>query len=96
MATTINTPKGKLIREWSDRIQIGIWENCSTTIRLYADRAIYKAPYVRWQNNSRSLDVSSRRIIGADHAALLKIASEEVEDAADYTKRAFELLSYGY
>lgn len=93
----INTkPSGKLITEWSDSIQVGIWENCATSIRLYADRAIYKAPYVKWRNNSGSLDVETRRITGDDLKALLQIAKEEDEDGEDYTSRAFELLSQGY
>lgn len=92
MATTPNTPKGKLIAEWSDSVKVGIWDGCDTSIRLYADHAIYRAPYVRWRNNSGNLDVASRRITGADHAALLAIAAEEAEDCEDYTERAFELL----
>ena len=96
MATTSNTPKGKLLCEWSNDIQIGIWDNCHTSIRLYADRAIYKAPYVRWQNNSGSLDVETRRITGSDHAALLKIHQEEEEDGEDYSSQAFELLDHPY
>ena len=94
MATTTNKPSGKLIREWEDNIQVGIWDNCRTSIRLYCDRAIYRAPYVRWQNNTGSLDFQSRRIVGADLAALLKIATHEDEDDADYTEEAFELLAY--
>ena len=96
MATTTTKPSSKLIREWSDDIKVAIWDNCHTTIRLYADRAIYRAPYERWRNNSGSLDFASRRIVGADLAALLKIAREEDEDGEDYTDRAFELLSYEY
>ena len=94
MATTNTKPSGKLIREWEDTIEVGIWDNCRTTIRLYADRAIYKAPYVRWRDNSGSLDFEAGRIVGADLAALLKIQQEEEEDGEDYTGRAFELLSY--
>ena len=96
MATTTNTPKGKLIREWSDSIKVGIWDRCETSIRLYADRAIYKAPYVQWRDNTGSLDISTRRIVGSDLAALLKIAQEEDEDGEDYTEQAFELLGYNF
>lgn len=96
MATTNTKPSGKLITEWSNSIHVGIWDNCATSIRLYADRAIYKAPYVKWRNNSGSLDVETRRITGDDLKALLQIAKEEDEDGEDYTGQAFQLLSQRY
>ena len=42
-----------LIKEWSDYEQIGIWDHCTWSVRLYADLAIYKGHTVRWVNKDR-------------------------------------------
>lgn len=83
----------ELIREWDSYISVGIWDRCHTSIRLYADRAVYKTPYVHWRNNSGSLDVTTRRVTGTNLRSLLRISREEIEDGVDYTDLAFELLS---
>jgi hypothetical protein len=50
-----------LIREWSGYEDVGIWDNCKWSVRLYEDRAVYKGHTVRWANNSGSLaDVHER------------------------------------
>jgi len=85
-------PSGKLIAQWSDDIKVGIWDNESWTLRLYADRAILKYPTVKWLGNSGSLDHVGTRITGSTHSALIAIAAEETADVADYTERVRELI----
>lgn len=85
-------PSGKVIALWSDDIKVGIWDNETWTLRLYEDRAVLKYPTVKWANNSGSLDHVSTRITGRIHAALLKLADEQVADAEDYTERVRELI----
>lgn len=85
-------PSGKVIATWSDDIKVGIWDNETWTLRLYEDRAVLKYPTVKWINNSGSLDYVSSRITGRIHAALLKVAADQVDDLEDYTERARELV----
>jgi hypothetical protein len=87
-------PSRKLIAEWSRDEQVGIWDNCTATIRLYADRAVYKGNTVRWTNNSGSLAALNRRITGAPHRKLLELAAQQAEDDADYADDAFEAVMY--
>ena len=84
----------KLIKEWNQGCQVGIYENCSSTIRLYSDRAIVRAPYVKWVGNSGNLADSCERITGQRHRALLELATQEVEDSADYTGQAMSIVCH--
>lgn len=86
------SPSRKLIQEWSRDEHVGIWDNCEATLRLYADRAIYKGHTVRWVNNSGSLASDHYRITGRAHAALLALAAAESDDDADYTDDAFDAI----
>jgi hypothetical protein len=83
----------KLIAEWTTYCDVAIWEDRCFTIRLYADRAVYKGSTVKWSNNSGSLDHFARRITGPAHAALLKLDADGVEDGEDYTDEAFEIVA---
>jgi len=54
----MSTPKSysrTLVKEWSGYEQVGIWDNCRWSVRLYEDRAIYKGNAVRWVGQSGSL-----------------------------------------
>lgn len=84
----------KLIAEWTRTEQVGTWDDCAATIRLYADRALYKGQTVRWENNSGRLASDHRRITGRVHAQLLALAMRQTEDEADYSDEAFELVYF--
>lgn len=84
----------RLIVEWTRDEKVGIWDNCTATLRLYSDRAIYKGKTVRWVGNSGSLANDHRRINGRIHAQLLALAMQESEDDADYSDEAFELVYF--
>jgi len=85
------TASRKLIKKWAGELQVGIWERCDWSVRLYPDRAVARMPFVKWVNNSGSLDESYQRITGPKHAQLLALAQAEIEDDADYSPEACEL-----
>jgi hypothetical protein len=82
----------KLIKEWTDDHQVGIWENCRWSIRVYEDRTIYKDYTVKWCNNSGSLATTHKRFTGSLHQRLIMLAREEIENDADYMRKAYELV----
>ena len=84
---TAATYSRKLVAEWSDRMAVGIWDNTYWSVRLYADRAIARLPYVKWINNSGSLEYRTERLTGKALDTLLAIAEQQVADDADYTER---------
>jgi hypothetical protein len=87
----------KVIKVWEDWYQVGIWENCKQSVKLYEDRAIIKIPYVKWVNNSGSLDWSTERVTGKMLALLSTIAKQEVEDQEDYTDQVMDCVrEYNY
>lgn len=85
-------PSRKLLAEWSWDCSVGIWSNETESVRVYADRAIHKAPCVNWVNNSGSLGETTERYIGQLLKQLKAIAQQEIDDDADYEDRVRELL----
>jgi hypothetical protein len=83
----------ELITKWTTSFDVGIWQDCTFIIRLYADRAVYKGSKVRWSNNSGSLVDFAQRITGPAHAALLKLDADGNEDGEDYVDEAFEIVA---
>ena len=81
-----------LVREWTGYKQVGIWDDCRWSVRLYEDRAIYKGHTVRWVNNSGSLAEVHERWTGKILEALMRISREEIEDKADYTDEVYMLI----
>jgi hypothetical protein len=94
MANT--TASRRLITEWADEIQVGIYDNCTWRIRLYADRAVVKMPGVKWVENSGSYHDYHYRITGSDLARLRQIAEKQEADDSDYTEEAFNIASDYY
>ena len=97
---TETKPSSKLIQEWTWSLNVGIYDNCTATVRLYEDRAIVRMPGIKWQGNTgayhlyRSLIDSSNRTDAEMLAQLLRIAANEAQDDEDYTeevKKAFYL-----
>jgi hypothetical protein len=95
MSTTATYSK-VLVKEWHDYEQVGIWDNCKWTVRLYEDRAIYKGNTVRWSNNSGSLAEIHERWTGKVIETLKRVAREEIEDDADYTDKVYEIIRESY
>jgi hypothetical protein len=87
------TTSRKLITEWSDTIQVGIYDDCTWSIRLYEDRAVVKMPGVKWVGNSGCYHEYRYRITGSDLTRLLQIAQE---DDADGTEEALSLATDYY
>jgi len=81
-----------LVKEWSGHEQVGIWDNCKWSVRLYEDRAVYKGHTVRWVGNSGSLADVHERWIGKVVGMLERIAKEEIEDEADYTDKVYAIV----
>jgi len=81
-----------LVKEWSDYEQVGIWDSCKWSVRLYEDRAVYKGHTVRWVNNSGSLADVHERWTGRVFETLKRIAREEIEDEADYTDQVYAIV----
>jgi hypothetical protein len=57
-ATTVDKP----LRVYSGELTVGIFERCKWSVRLYSDKAICRVPYVKWENNSGTLDFLKERI----------------------------------
>jgi len=91
----MSTPKSysrTLIKEWIGYEQVGIWENCRWSVRLYEDRAIYKGHSVRWVGQSGSLVDVHERWTGKVVDKLKAIAKREVEDEADYIDEVYAIV----
>lgn len=83
----------KILCTWTDSFSVDIWENCTFTITLYADRAVYKGYATKWDNNTGTLSQFARRITGKTHAALLALDKSGEEDGEDYTDEAFAIIN---
>lgn len=86
-------PSTKLVAEWSGKINVGIYDNCTWMIRLYEDRAIVRMPGVKWEGNSGGYHLYRTRETGRKLRDLLALAAQETADATNYTDRALEIVS---
>lgn len=84
----INTKLAEVERE----IQVGIWENLTESIAIYADRTVIKSWTVRWVNNSGSLKPTRERVTGNRHAAFLKALENAKSDDVEPEDYIFEAL----
>lgn len=88
---TKTTASRKIIATWTDSVKVGIYDS-EWTVKLYADRAVLRAPYVKWVGNSGGYAEATHRITGRQLTSLLAIAKEQVEDDEDYTERVKEIV----
>jgi hypothetical protein len=86
-------PSTKLVAEWSGQIKVGIYDNCSWSIRLYEDRAIVRMPGVEWTGNTGGYHLYKTRETGYKFRDLLAIAKREREDEESYTDDALDAVS---
>ena len=73
----------KLLHTLTYDSQVGIWEDQTTTARIYADKIIVESPYVKWIGNTGNLafrKVAVRNQTAVDFV-LAKMAGDD-EDAA--------------
>ena len=72
----------KIIHTAERNVQVGIWDNCTDVIRVYADRTVAHLNSVRWVNNSGSLHTEKTRITGKRHADILAALNDDAPDTA--------------
>ena len=65
----------------SKDVSVGIWNNAQYVARIYTDKVIVVSPYVRWRNNSGSLDYKKESI--RKQELVDKIIKELQDDCAD-------------
>lgn len=76
--------------------KVGIYDNCTISIRVHADRTLIREPYVRWIGNTGGYAEANHRITGKAHerflAAIKKAAEDEV-DVESYIERVYADMS---
>jgi len=93
VVATESKPSTKLVAEWSGQINVGIYDNCTWTIRLYEDRAIVRMPGVKWTGNTGGYHLYRTRETGARLQALLCLARHQSADIEDYAEQALACVS---
>jgi len=58
----MNTSSVKPLRVYSGNVTVGIYPDQAWSIRLYEGKAIVRMPYVKWSNDTGTLDVLKERI----------------------------------
>ena len=86
-------PRAKLLREWTDTTTVGIYEDCTWTVRLYEDRAIIKMPGVRWTGNTGGYHLYRSRATAEQLAELRAVLAEEREDDEEYDDTLLERMA---
>lgn len=87
------TENRKLIREWSDAITVGIYDNSTWRVRMYDDRAVVTMPTVRWTSQSSGgYHEDKYRIEGVGLERLKDIYANEQADDEDYTDTVYDYL----
>ena len=81
--TTAAVPSSQLIAEWSGKIGVYMPDDCTWTVRLYADRASVTMP-----NTTFEIMRGSRT-----HEGLLALASAQDSDDFDHTHTVSHLVS---
>ena len=62
-------------------VKVGIYDNCACVARIYSDKIILVAPYVRWIDNTGVLWDSKVAI--RDHAVVNRVLLDIADDATD-------------
>ncbi len=71
----------KAIRTWTDQVQVGIFENCNMVVKLFADKATARIPYVKWTGNSGNLDYRTVVLSADDEAKIRQLADNDYTSA---------------
>lgn len=84
----------KVVKTWHiTGLQVGIYDHCTETIKLWDDRVTVKAPYVKWIGNTGGYAESCYRLDSAVLVGRLKtLAQAETDDDADYTEDVREIV----
>ena len=80
----------KVVKVWHvTGLQVGIYENCTQTIKVWEDRVTVRSPYVKWIGNTGGYAEAHYRITDPKVVQRLKdLAQAEIDDEADYESEA--------
>jgi hypothetical protein len=77
----------------SKDVQVGIWDNCEMTARIYPDKIIVIEPYVRWIGNSGNLAEAKKSIRNPQTVAeIIANMADDCDDCDDCEDTAWELI----
>jgi hypothetical protein len=93
MTTTKTATPGKLLREWAGEIDVGIYENCTWSVRLYEDRAVIKMPGVRWTGNTGGYHLYRSRASVEQLRELRAVLADEQADGETYDDNLLERMA---
>ena len=86
--SNINTKLASVSRT----IHVGIWDNLTESVTVYADRTVIKSWKVLWVNNSGSLKPTRERVTGTQHAAMIRAVEMAKADEVDADDYIFEVM----
>jgi hypothetical protein len=66
----------------SRNVSVGIYDNCTNTIRCYPDRTIARLATLRWVNNTGRLHYIRIRVTGPDHEIIRAALADDAVDTA--------------
>jgi hypothetical protein len=66
----------------SRNVSVGIYDNCTNTIRCYPDRTIARLATVRWTGNTGTLDYTTIRVTGRDHEIIRAALADDAVNTA--------------
>jgi hypothetical protein len=81
----------KPLYEISNDIHVGIWDNCTRSANIYADKIIVREPYVKWINNSGNL--AWKRIAIRDQKTIKAVIADLQDDCTDSAWQKIRLLN---
>jgi hypothetical protein len=82
--------RSKVIAKIERSVQVGIFENCTLSIRIYPDRTLVREPYIRWVGNTGGYAERNLRLEGEAHMALIRAADRATQDRVDPTDYVFD------
>lgn len=71
----------KLIKEIVKPVQVGMFENCKYSARIFPDKVIVRTPYIRWIRNSGNL--ATRLQVITHQGIVNKIIQEAKKESHD-------------
>jgi len=63
-------------------VTVGIWDNCTATLRVYDDRTVATIPEVRWVGNTGGYHEGKYRITGDYHREIVACLADGAEESA--------------
>lgn len=72
----------KLLHTITRDVDVGIYENCTATARIYEDRTVATLPEVKWHGNTGGYHDGKYRITCKAHEQIVACMADECEDSA--------------